>query len=178
MFVWSQDRVKAGRTVQGAGPCGGYGFLLPESCEAPGACAGCGAPVAVDPQLAPPRRSPEQPEVGWDPFHQALAGRGTLSQSLLSLNIPVTWVSPPATAGTAPPGKGREGRDLYRSQLLKQTRHTLKLTHTEHPHTPPSATERSVKPVSHTHSPFVQGSHVTVRPGRGSHGWDIVQESM
>lgn len=26
--------------MQGAGPCGGYGFLLPESCEAPGAPAG------------------------------------------------------------------------------------------------------------------------------------------
>lgn len=29
-FVWSQDRIKAGRTVWGAGTCGGYGFLLPE----------------------------------------------------------------------------------------------------------------------------------------------------
>lgn len=53
-------------------------------------------------------------------------------------------------AGTVPPGKGREGRDLYRSQLLKQTGHTL--TRTQHPHTPPSATERSVEPVSHTQS--------------------------
>lgn len=38
-------------------------------------------------------------------------------------------------AGTVPPGKGREGRDLYRSQLLKQTGHTLTHaapTHTHH----------------------------------------------
>lgn len=79
MFVWSQDQIKAGHIVQGAGPCGGYGFLLPESCKAPGASGRRSAPAATDSQLAPPRRSLEQPAMGQDPFHQASAGRGTLS---------------------------------------------------------------------------------------------------
>lgn len=76
--VWSQDPIKAGHTVRGAGPCGGYGFLLPELWGS-GASGRCCAPVATDSQLAAPRSSPEQPEVGWDPFHQASAGRGTRS---------------------------------------------------------------------------------------------------
>lgn len=67
-------------------------------------------------------------------------------------------------AGTVPPGKGREGRDLYRSQLLKQTGHTLTHTHTEHPPTPSSATERSVKPV-HAHTARLCKAH-TLQYGR------------
>lgn len=76
-------------------------------------------------------------------------------------------------AGTVPPRKGPRGE-----RFVQVTTSQADRTHTHtHTHTT-ECNERSVKPVPRTHSPFVQGSHVTVRPGRGSDGWDMVQESM
>lgn len=85
--------------------------------------------------------------------------------------------SPPATSWDRVPGKGPRGEEICTCHNFSSRPDTRSHPH-PHPHTPPSATERSVEPVSRTRSPFVQGSHVTVRPGRGSDGWDIVQESM
>lgn len=103
----------------------GAGDLPPgqESCGGLGACAD-------SQRLTPPKRSPEQPELGWDTFHQAFAGKRDTELTPVPFNIQVSQKQHHLlTRWDRAPGKGRKGKDLYMSQLLKQTGHTHTHTH-------------------------------------------------
>lgn len=134
--MWTQDQIKAGCTVRGAGPCGGYGFLLQESCEAPGAPGRCSAPVATDSQLAPPQEVPGA----------AGGGAGSLPAGLCWQRdaelIPAPFKhpsdpeaeSPPATRWDRAPRKGPRG-ERFVQVTTSQADRTHTHTHTASTHT-------------------------------------------
>lgn len=142
----------------------GAGDLPPgrESCGGLGACA--------DPQrLAPPKRSPEQPELGWDTFHQAFAGERDTDLIPVPFNIQVSQTQHHLlTRWDRAPRKGPKGERFVHVTTSQADR-----AHTR-THTPSSATERSVK-TSFTHTLSVCARltrYSTAGDGAGKGGGD------
>lgn len=158
--MWSQGRIKAGRSVRGAGPCGGYGFLLPESCQEPPAGAAPLRPRIPSSLLPGPRSSRR-----WDgiPSTSPLLAEGHGANPCSPFKHPSDpekrcHLLPPA--GTVPPGKGREGRDLYNSSSRPDTH-----SHTRSTHTHTTECNRTQCRTSFTHAVRLCKAH-TLQYGR------------